>query len=145
MTFSVDPDDLEKHMNAIVANEELLFGSEGYDHEDILNFEKHPRYSTGIILTKRKDLAGYAIMRTVRAGVVRILRLCVVPKHRKKGFGQSLHDAILLSGYEYRLRVPERWLEAQLWLRKAGWIAVGIAPDGIEFRTSIEIDPFVVS
>lgn len=145
MTFTVSPDDLERHMDAIVQNETFLFGDDGYDKQAVHHFDKHPRYSTGMILTPKNDLAGYAFMRHIKNGVIRILRLCVIPEHRKNGYGKNLHDAILMGGHTYRLRVPERWLEAQIWLRDLGWVAIGIAPDGIEFRIFVETDPFVVS
>lgn len=136
MTYSTV--DLERYAEDITRNEELLFGDQGFDAEDIAHFDRHPRYNTGMILDKNNDLAAYAFMKSVKPGVVRILRLCVLPEHRGQGYGRSLHDALLLGGFHYRVRVPERWLESQLWLKRQGWIAVGIAPDGYEFRKFVE-------
>lgn len=145
MTFTISGDDLKKYIDEIVENESLLFGKEGFDHEDIFHFDRHPRYSISMLITLKEELAGYAFLKHLRPGIVRVLRLCIIPGFRRRGYGKNLHDAVLLTGHEYRLRVPERWLESQIWLRDAGWLAVGIASDGIEFRTFIDSDPFVVS
>jgi ribosomal protein S18 acetylase RimI-like enzyme len=140
MTFTVSSIDLQSVMGRIIEHESLLYGKEGLDEDDITEWVNDPRYHDGMILTESGHLAAYAFMRSVKPGSIRIMRLCVLPRYQHKGYGRALHDAIMLDGFQYRARVPERWLETQLWLKRRGWKAVGIAEDGIEFRIKFAND-----
>lgn len=140
MTYSILPSDLLRVVGVIERNESMLFGDDGFGEDDIVHFDSHPRYSVGLMLSDAGELAAYSFMKMLKPGKIRILRLCVLPEFQKQGIGKSIHDAILLAGHQYRIRVPETWLETQLWLKKHGWTAVGIAPDGYEFRKYIDSD-----
>lgn len=144
MTFTVSSIDLKTVIEPIVEHEALLYGNDGLDEDTIADWVNDPRYHDGMILTESGHLAAYAFMRSVKPLAIRIMRLCVLPKYQHKGYGRALHDAIMLDGFQYRARVPERWLETQLWLKRRGWRAIGIAPDGLEFRIKYSSD-FAVS
>lgn len=144
MTFTVSSIDLRAAAGRIAEHESLLFGDDGLDEETITEWSNDARYHDGMILTESGHLAAYAFMRSVKPMAIRVLRLCVIPRYQHKGYGRALHDAILMEGFQYRMRVPERWLDSQLWLKRRGWTAVGIADDGIEFRIRPESD-FAVS
>ena len=87
----------------------------------------------GMVCENEEEILGYMLYQ-LQEGAIEVLHLAVCPRRRRQGIGRRMIDRLRETWSERRprltLRVDERSLPCQLWLRSLGFRCVGVERGG---------------